>query len=270
MAAMGRILFADDETIFLESMGELLRNQGYACDCVSTGISAARLLQEKEYDLLISDIKMPGNVDLELIREAKKFSPGMPVILVTAHPSFGSAVQSIELPVVAYLIKPFHFEVLLQHVQAAMKRSANAQLLRNIQQRLQGWRQELDVIAQSAMAKPAGTAEATAETFITLTLRSLAGCLNDLQLVTDNLMVKRIKHDACQLLQCPNAALMTEAMYEAVRVLEKTKRTFKSQELAELRKSLEATLASVLKPQHRPPGLERTITTPNISRHFDS
>lgn len=245
MAEIGRILFADDEDTFLQSMGELLRQQGYGCDCVADGAIAAQLLREKEYDLLIADLKMPGNVNLELIRAAQKLSPGLPAILVTAYPSFDSAVQSIELPVAAYLTKPFRFELLLQHVQTAIERSANARVLREVHQRLHKWRQELEEIAQSALAKPGGTAAATVETFLTLTLRSLAGCLNDLQRTTDMHAVKSIKQDACQQLHCPTAFKLKEATHNTIRILEKTKRTFKSQDLAELRKRLEELIASV-------------------------
>jgi DNA-binding response OmpR family regulator len=240
MADSGRILFADDETIFLNAMGELLRQAGYECDCTSDALTALESLQVKPYDLVISDIKMPGNSELKLIRELSEIMPGIPVILVTGYPSFDSAVQSIELPVVAYLTKPVRFEDLLKHVRSAIDRSQNVRLVRSTRKRLQDWRQELDRLEQALVGKNEISASATVDAFMALTLRNLAGCLTDLQRVTEAINTPAaIMPSACQLLNCPRPAQLTDALRKTVRVLEETKRSFKSKELAELRQELQ-------------------------------
>ena len=121
MTNLGRILIADDEEIFLNSMADLLRQAGYQCDCAPDAIVAAELLRGAEYDLLIADIKMEGNFELEFIQDLPQIATGMPVILVTGYPSMKSAIQSVQLPVVAYLIKPFEFKELLEQVEKAIK-----------------------------------------------------------------------------------------------------------------------------------------------------
>jgi len=65
MSDMARILIADDEETFLQSMGALLRREGYACDCVRDAREAATALEQAAYDLLITDIYMPGNAELD-------------------------------------------------------------------------------------------------------------------------------------------------------------------------------------------------------------
>ncbi len=117
MAELGRILIADDEESFLLSTAELLRDEGYECVCASDARIATAMLDKEGYDLLIADIKMPGNSDLEFIKELPRMVKGMPVILVTGYPSLSSAIQSIPLPVIAYLIKPFEFSELLAQVE---------------------------------------------------------------------------------------------------------------------------------------------------------
>jgi DNA-binding response OmpR family regulator len=67
MVNLGRILLADDEKNFLEAHADLLREEGYVCDCAADADTAKKLLMRSEYDLLIADIKMPGNNELELI-----------------------------------------------------------------------------------------------------------------------------------------------------------------------------------------------------------
>ena len=121
MTDQGRILIADDEETFLNSMADLLRQAGYQCDCAPNAIVAAELLRNANYDLLIADIKMEGNFELELIRDLPQLAEGMSVILVTGYPSLKSAIQSLQLPVVAYLIKPFEFNELLVQIQISVK-----------------------------------------------------------------------------------------------------------------------------------------------------
>jgi DNA-binding NarL/FixJ family response regulator len=112
-----RILIADDEESFLYSTADLLRREGYECDCSTDARAATEMLGKENYDLLIADIKMQGNSDLEFIKALPQIAEGMPVILVTGYPSLNSAIESIQLPVVAYLVKPFELNELLVRVK---------------------------------------------------------------------------------------------------------------------------------------------------------
>lgn len=120
MTELGRILIADDDKTFLNSTADLLRREGYECDCSPDAGMATAMLDKERYGLLISDIKMPGNSDLEFINKLAQIMEEMPVILVTGYPSLSSTIQSIQLPVVAYLIKPFEFSDLLTQVKRAI------------------------------------------------------------------------------------------------------------------------------------------------------
>ncbi len=112
-----RILIADDEETFLYSTADILRREGYDCSCASDARAATEMLRMESYDLLIADIKMQGNADLEFIKALPQIADGMPVILVTGYPSLNSAIESIQLPVVAYLVKPFELNELLVRVK---------------------------------------------------------------------------------------------------------------------------------------------------------
>ncbi|MCH6545058.1 MAG: response regulator transcription factor [Deltaproteobacteria bacterium] len=112
-----RILIADDEESFLYSTADILRREGYDCSCASDARAATEMLRKDSYDLLIADIKMQGNSDLEFIKALPQIAEGMPVILVTGYPSLNSAIESVQLPVVAYLVKPFELNELLVRVK---------------------------------------------------------------------------------------------------------------------------------------------------------
>ena len=121
MAKLGRILIVDVEETFLHSTADLLRKEGYECDCVLDAKTAVEILRKTRYDLLIAVIKIPGNSDLEVIKELPQIAAGLPVILVTDNPPLNSAIQSIQPLVVAYLLKPFELNDLLVQVKDAMR-----------------------------------------------------------------------------------------------------------------------------------------------------
>ena len=156
MADLERILIADDEETFLLSTADLLRKEGYECDCVPDAMMAAEKLQSTEYNLLIADIKMEGNVELELIRDLPKMVEYIPVILVTGYPSVKSAIQSIQLPVVSYLVKPIEFNELLVQVQSSIKNYQFFRAVRNFRKRLTEWNENLKSIKEVQDVMPKG------------------------------------------------------------------------------------------------------------------
>lgn len=244
LTGLGRILIADDEETFLHSTADLFRREGYECDCAPDADIAAEKLRGGHYDLLIADIKMPGNSDLELIRDLPRAAKGMPVILVTGCPSMQSAIQSIQLPVMAYMVKPVDFEDLLMKTQAAIDRFRTYRAVCITRERLQNWRQDLESIERWTSLTPRDPPSGTIDAFLTLTLRNIVGCLADLKHLTEALSAHRTEQDACQILNCPRAAAITEALAETVEVLEKTKRAFKSKDVAKVRRKLQALVKS--------------------------
>jgi DNA-binding NtrC family response regulator len=127
MASPGRILIADDEKSFLKFSARLLKKEGYECDTAEDGPAAVDLLRKNRYDVVISDIKMPGNPGLRLAQEVGNLQEGVPVVIVTGYPSLDTAKRAIELPVVAYIEKPVEFSVLLSSVKSAILRGRSWQ-----------------------------------------------------------------------------------------------------------------------------------------------
>ncbi len=239
MAELGRILIADDEETFLHSTARLLHREGYQCACASDGTAVAEMLGAADYDLLIADIRMPGNEELELIRDLPDLAKGMPVILVTGYPSLHSAIHSIQLPVVAYMLKPMDFKELLAEVRSAIEHSRTYRAVCNTRQRLQDWRQDLERIERWTNLTPGEDSYPTVDAFVTLTVRNIVGCLADLKRLTQALALHGTEEDVCQLLNCPRSTALTDALVETIDILEKTKGAFKSKALAELRRKLE-------------------------------
>jgi DNA-binding response OmpR family regulator len=239
MTELGRILVADDERTFLESTADLLRRDGYDCDCVPDAAAAIERLKNNEYDLLIADIKMPGNTNLELVRELSEIAESLSVILVTGYPSQRSAIQALHLPVVAYLVKPFDLEELLRHVNQAISKKHLYKAVINTRDRLHNWQKEVSNLEQILKDENSGTFSVSVKDFLDLNFKNVVGALTDIKHVTEITTTKDIDLPACHLLSCPRLAELTGAVEDTIKVLEKTKRAFKSKDLGEIRKKLE-------------------------------
>lgn len=238
-----QILFVDDEETFLFSTADLLRREGYECDCAPEVYSAQALLEQKRYDLVIADIKMPGNSDLEFVRQLSQTPDAPPVILVTGHPSIGSAMQSVELPVVAYLVKPFDIHELLTKVQNVVASAEVHRVVRQEQARLQEYRQRLAHV-EARLRRPSRAGhDQSLQAFVGMTLRHVVEGLANVHHLVEMIGGEE---GGGELAGAP-AALpgnMRAVLEETVATLERTKNAFKSKELGELRRKLEGLLKS--------------------------
>jgi len=237
-----RLLVADDDERFRQSTADLLEQAGYDCACVADAADALDQLRTGDFDVLIADIKMPGNAELELVGSIRDVAEGLPIILVTGFPSIDSAIKSVEMPVFAYLTKPVDFPQLRAHVEAAVDRRRTFRAIQNSRASIETWHAEL-VNAERLMSEEVTDASGvTTGKFMELTYRNIAGALLDLKRLVESVSDKETTIDACHLLGCPRIDTLTQAIREAVQALERTKGTFKSKEIARVRRELENVL----------------------------
>ena len=106
--ARARVLLVDDEESIRQLLSRMLESV-YDVEIASDGETAMRLLREPDahYDLLISDLHMPGIDGLMLIREVQRTNPALPAIVITGYSSESSAIAALNLGVAGYLTKPF-------------------------------------------------------------------------------------------------------------------------------------------------------------------
>ena len=102
-----RVLVVDDEETIRELLSRTLAIAEYEVDMVPDGQTAVDRLRIYPYDLLITDLRMPGVDGLTVIREARRFKADIPVIIVTGYSTEASAIEAINLGVQGYLTKPF-------------------------------------------------------------------------------------------------------------------------------------------------------------------
>ena len=102
-----RILVVDDEESIRELLSKTLALADYEVDLAPDGRTALDRLRLVQYDLLITDLRMPGVDGLTVIREARRLKTDLPVIIITGYSSEASAIEAINLGVQGYLTKPF-------------------------------------------------------------------------------------------------------------------------------------------------------------------
>jgi putative nucleotidyltransferase with HDIG domain len=119
-----RILVADDEISIRQVAKEFLESEGYTVDVAEDGSVALEKIKREQYDLLLSDIKMPKMDGLELIRRAHQVNPHLIAILMTAYGSLETAQIALQEGVYDYILKPFQLVILGKAVEKAIDRRA--------------------------------------------------------------------------------------------------------------------------------------------------
>lgn len=104
------ILFVDDKRETLSLVDEYLSYHGYSVTIVDSGLKAFELVKERDFDIVLTDLRMPGFSGLELLTAIKKYRPEIEVIIITGYGSIESAVEALKLGCYDYIQKPIKFE----------------------------------------------------------------------------------------------------------------------------------------------------------------
>jgi DNA-binding NarL/FixJ family response regulator len=121
---MRNILIVEDEASVRSLLYRILYNYGYDCTAVSDARMARTCLKEKHFDLILSDIKMPGESGLELVRYVTSEYPDTAVVMVTVIEDQKTAKSVLEMGVYGYILKPFDENQILISVANALRRQA--------------------------------------------------------------------------------------------------------------------------------------------------
>lgn len=123
---MGRIaiLVVDDEAVIREGLQRTLDGERFAVETCRSGHAAIELLQDKEYDLIITDLKMPGMNGIEVLKAVKGLQPDVPVIMITGYATVDTAVEAMKNGATDYISKPFTPEQIMEKIDKSIEQRA--------------------------------------------------------------------------------------------------------------------------------------------------
>jgi two-component system OmpR family response regulator len=117
-----RILVVDDDDVGRSTLADILRLEGMQVQEASGGADALRRLEQRGFDVMLLDLKMPDISGLEVLEQTARLAPTTQVILFTAHGSIESAIQAVRHRAHDYLLKPVATEAIVESVRRALER----------------------------------------------------------------------------------------------------------------------------------------------------
>jgi two-component system response regulator AtoC len=118
-----RLLLVDDDRAMREMLASLFSDLGYEAVEAASAEDALARLEEEDFDVVLSDIRMPGRSGIEMVSDVKRLRPETPVVLMTAFGSVDSAVEAIQAGAYDYVTKPFEPEAVQFAVERALERT---------------------------------------------------------------------------------------------------------------------------------------------------
>jgi len=115
-----RILVVDDETVIRDALRRILDDRFFVETC-SSGYGAIELLHKQDFDLIVTDLKMPGMSGIEVLKAVKALQANVPVIIITGYATVDTAVEAMKNGAFDYLTKPFSPDQILAKVDEALK-----------------------------------------------------------------------------------------------------------------------------------------------------
>lgn len=120
---MSNILIIDDEKAIRKTLSEILSYEGYKIDEAGDGEEGIKKVKEKEYDVILCDIKMPKIDGIEFLEKAKEVVPDIPIIMISGHGTIETAVEAVKKGAYDYISKPPDLNRLLITIRNAMDKT---------------------------------------------------------------------------------------------------------------------------------------------------
>jgi DNA-binding NtrC family response regulator len=146
-----RILIIDDERPILLTLEALLRRHAYQVDTAPTASQGLKLLKTKSPSLVLLDLQLPDAEGLQTLDSIKSDSPGMPVIVLTAHDTLHNAIESIKRGAYHFISKPYAPEELLSLIEKALEKQSLLRETEKLRQKTEQLEKRLE-IAETRLA----------------------------------------------------------------------------------------------------------------------
>lgn len=209
---MATIAVIDDQDLLRDSLAKTLKREGYKVKTFGDGATALETIRASSFDLVITDLKMPGLDGVELLRQIRTHGLDLPVIMMTAYGTVSSAVEAMKLGAFEYIQKPFDADEIELLVARALRERRLQRENEGLRRTVSDWYRGKELIGSS-------TAMSQLRTQISRVARSDATVLVEGESGTGKELIARAIHAASarskQPMLCLNCAALSENLLES-------------------------------------------------------
>ncbi len=165
MQDQARLLIIDDERIALKNLEHVMKKEGYEVTGTQSGPNALKLLDEQQFDVVLTDLRMEKVDGMQILKRTREFYPDTEVIMITGYATLDSAVEAMKHGAFYYIAKPFRLEEVRKVVQEAVNKVRLKTENRHLREQLETYQGKVKIITQDpTMQKLLDTARQIAPT----------------------------------------------------------------------------------------------------------
>lgn len=147
------ILIVDDDEHMAKTLSRALRTQGHECRTALSGDQGLSIVHEQRFDLIITDLVMPGFDGVTFVRSVKAIAPNTPIIMMTGHGTIDTAVEAMKAGAFHYLTKPLRLAELQIYVEKALTSHEMLVEVQELKDRLKDYQKANTIIGQSPVMR---------------------------------------------------------------------------------------------------------------------
>ena len=160
-----KLLIIDDERIALRNLEHVMKKEGYDVTGTQSGPNALKLLEERQFDVVLTDLRMEKVDGMQILKKTRELHPDTEVIMITGYATLDSAVESMKHGAFYYIAKPFKLEEVRKVVQEAVHKVRLKTENRHLREQLESYQGKVKIITQDpAMLKLLETSRQIAPT----------------------------------------------------------------------------------------------------------
>jgi DNA-binding NtrC family response regulator len=176
METKAKLLIIDDEKIALKNLEHIMTKEGYEVTCAQSGVTAVKLLEKEQYDVVLTDLKMEKVDGIQILKKCKELYPDSEVIIITAYASLESAVNAVKTGAFYYISKPFRFDEVRKVVKEAWEKVQLKRENKQLREQIELYTDSVNIITQDTnMLKILDTAKQIAPTGCNVIIRGESG-----------------------------------------------------------------------------------------------
>ncbi len=165
MQGAAKILIIDDERVALRNLEHVMKKEGYDVMGTQSGPNALKLLEEQQFDVVLTDLRMEKVDGMQILKKSRELYPDTEVIMITGYATLDSAVESMKHGAFYYIAKPFKLEEVRKVVKEAVHKIRLKTENRNLREQLESYQGKVKIITQDpSMQKLLETARQIAPT----------------------------------------------------------------------------------------------------------